>query len=76
MRYYAILETVGGQGRSLFVSRYIEGVELVEVARLHGLSISTTQRRLGRVSKRVQAMVRRDPLLAEIAAGQAEDPAS
>lgn len=66
-RYYAILDAVGGQGRSLFVARYVEGVELAEVARLHGLSLSTTQRRLGRVARRVEAMVRRDPVLAEIA---------
>jgi RNA polymerase sigma-70 factor, ECF subfamily len=66
-RYYRILDTVGGQGRSLFVARYIEGAELVEVARSHGLSLSTTQRRLSRVAKRVDAMVRRDPLLSELA---------
>lgn len=80
-RYYAILDVIGGQGRSLFVARYIEGLELTEVARLHGLSLSTTQRRLGRVAKRVQAMVRRDPLLAEMAdaepeaTGAAKEPA-
>lgn len=67
VRYYAILDAVGGQGRSLFVSRYIEGVELAAVARLHGLSVSTTQRRLLRVARRVDAMVRRDPVLAELA---------
>jgi RNA polymerase sigma-70 factor, ECF subfamily len=66
-RYYAILETLRGQARSLFVTRYVERLELTEVARLHGLSVSTTQRRLGRVAKRVEAMVRRDPVLAEIA---------
>ncbi|MBC8131534.1 MAG: sigma-70 family RNA polymerase sigma factor [Deltaproteobacteria bacterium] len=66
-RYYAILDAVGGQGRSLFVTRYIEGMELTEVARTHGLSVSTTQRRLGRVAKRIDAMVRRDPVLAGIA---------
>jgi RNA polymerase sigma-70 factor (ECF subfamily) len=66
-RYYRILDTVGGQGRSLFAARYIEGSELVEVARSHGLSVSTTQRRLSRVAKRVDAMVRRDPLLSELA---------
>ncbi|MES1205494.1 MAG: RNA polymerase sigma factor [Pseudomonadota bacterium] len=66
-RYYAILDHIGGEARTMFVTRYIEGLELTEVARLYGLSVSTTQRRLGRVSKRVDAMVRRDPLLAEIA---------
>jgi RNA polymerase sigma-70 factor (ECF subfamily) len=74
VRYYAILDAVGGQGRSLFVARYIEGLELMEVARLHGLSVSTTQRRLGRVAKRIQAMVRRDPLLAEIVGADGEAP--
>ncbi len=73
-RYYAILDAIGGQGRSLFVARYIEGLELTEVARLHGLSVSTTQRRLGRVAKRIQAMVRRDPLLVEIADAAGETP--
>jgi RNA polymerase sigma-70 factor, ECF subfamily len=73
-RYYAILDGIGGQGRSLFVSRFIEGLALVDVARLHGLSVSTTQRRLGRVAKRIQAMVRRDPLLATIA-GRGEEAA-
>jgi len=35
------------------------------VAQLHELSISTTQRRLVRVEKRIDAMVRGDALLCE-----------
>jgi RNA polymerase sigma-70 factor (ECF subfamily) len=66
-RYYAILDTVGGRGRSLFVARYIEGMDLAQVSRMHGLSVSTAQRRLGRVAARVDAMVRRDPVLSELA---------
>jgi RNA polymerase sigma-70 factor (ECF subfamily) len=69
-RYYRILDSIGGQGRSLFVTRNIQGIELAEVARLHGLSVSTTQRRLARVSKRIEAMVQRDPLLVELVARQ------
>jgi hypothetical protein len=61
------LDAVGGQGRSLFVARYIEGMELAGVAHMHGLSVSTTQRRLARVATRVDAMVRRDPALSELA---------
>lgn len=64
-RYYAILDRVGGQARSLYVTRYIQDLDLVEVARLHGLSLSTTQRKLARITKRIEAMVRLDPLLAE-----------
>jgi RNA polymerase sigma factor (sigma-70 family) len=63
-RYYAVLERVGGQGRSLFVARQIEELPMAEVAALHGLSISTTQRRLRRVVRRVAAMVEADPVLA------------
>jgi RNA polymerase sigma-70 factor (ECF subfamily) len=66
-RYHRLLDAVGGQGRSLFVTRHIEGLELAEVARLHGLSVSTAQRRLARVAKRLEAMVRGDPVLAEMA---------
>lgn len=72
-RYYRILDTVGGQGRSLFVARYIEGVALAEVARLHGLSLSTAQRTLNRVAKRIDAMVHGDPILSEIADRVRED---
>lgn len=64
-RYYAILDKVGGQGRSLFVTRHIHGLPLTEVARLHHLSLSTTQRKLIRIAKRIDGMVRRDPLLLE-----------
>jgi RNA polymerase sigma-70 factor, ECF subfamily len=63
-RYYAVLERIGGQGRSLFVARQIEDLPMAEVAALHGLSISTTQRRLRRVVRRVAAMVEADPVLA------------
>jgi RNA polymerase sigma-70 factor, ECF subfamily len=63
-RYYDVLERIGGQGRSLFVARQIEELPMAEVAALHGLSISTTQRRLRRVVRRVGAMVEADPVLA------------
>jgi RNA polymerase sigma-70 factor, ECF subfamily len=63
-RYYAVLERIGGQGRSLFVARQIEELPMADVAAMHGLSISTTQRRLRRVVRRVAAMVDADPVLA------------
>jgi RNA polymerase sigma-70 factor (ECF subfamily) len=62
-RYYRVLDELGGAARSLYVSRFIERLPLEEVARLHGLSVSTVQRRLGRVKERVAAMVERDPSL-------------
>jgi DNA-directed RNA polymerase specialized sigma24 family protein len=38
---------------------------LAEVAELHGLSLSTAQRRLARVAERVSAMIRKDPIVSE-----------
>jgi RNA polymerase sigma-70 factor (ECF subfamily) len=63
-RYYRILDRIGGEGRSLFVARQIERLPMGEVATLHGLSMSTAQRRLRRVMRRVAAMVEADPVLA------------
>ncbi|HEY4185028.1 MAG TPA: sigma-70 family RNA polymerase sigma factor [Polyangia bacterium] len=62
-RYYRQLETLAAKDRSIFVARTIEGLTLAEVAALHGMSVSTTQRRLARATKRISFLVRRDPLL-------------
>lgn len=72
VRYYRILDGLGTEARSIFVTRHIEGLELTEVAGLHGLSVSTTQRRLARAEKRVAAMVNADPALAAFAHAQSE----
>jgi len=71
-RYYEILDRVGAEGRSLFVTRHVEGVGLADVAALHGLSVSTTQRKLARVTERIAAMARRDPVLAQYAREQVQ----
>jgi RNA polymerase sigma-70 factor, ECF subfamily len=66
-RLYDVLDSIGGQARSLYVVRHIEGKELTEVASVHGISLSSAQRKLARVEKRVAAMVENDPLLSEYA---------
>jgi len=63
-RYYAVLDRLNGEERSLYVARHIERLPLTEVAALHGLSDSTARRRLLRVARRVAAMVDADPALA------------
>ena len=73
-RYYDVLEALGGQDRSIFVARTIEGLTLEDVAALHGVSVSTAQRRLSRATKRVAALVRRDPLLVALAAAEKGTP--
>lgn len=71
-RYYRLLDGIGGEARSLFVSRHIERLPLAEVAAVHGLSLSTTQRRLARVTRRVAALVQADPVLAEYVTADGE----
>jgi RNA polymerase sigma-70 factor (ECF subfamily) len=69
-RYYRVLEKLGGTARSLYVARHIERLPLAEVAALHGLSVSTVQRKLGRITQRVAAMVGDDPLLSAFMASR------
>jgi RNA polymerase sigma-70 factor (ECF subfamily) len=71
-RYYRMIDKLGGKDRSFFVARTIEGMTLDEVAAAHDVSVSTAQRRINRASKRVAALVRRDPMLAQFAAKQAQ----
>jgi len=66
-RYYRMIDRLGGKDRSYFVSRSIEGMTLDEVAAAHEVSVSTAQRRINRATKRVAALVRRDPVLARFA---------
>jgi RNA polymerase sigma-70 factor (ECF subfamily) len=66
-RYYRVIDKLGGKDRSFFVARTIEGMTLEEVAATHQVSVSTAQRRINRASKRVEALVRRDPMLARFA---------
>jgi RNA polymerase sigma-70 factor (ECF subfamily) len=75
-RYYAVLDKLSGTDRSIFVSRTVERLTLAEVARLHNVSISTAQRRLARATKRVAALVRKDPTLAALVAGRAAEDQS
>jgi len=73
---YRMLDSLGSEDRSLFVSRFVEKMELVEVATVHGMSLSTVKRRLARLETRVGARVRSNPVLAEYAGlfGQGETP--
>jgi len=73
-RYYRLVDKLGGKDRSFFVSRTLEGMTLDEVAVAHDVSVSTAQRRINRATKRIAALVRRDPTLARFAYGEAQRP--
>jgi RNA polymerase sigma-70 factor (ECF subfamily) len=62
-RYYGVLDRLSADSRSLFVARHVEGLTLAEVATLHGLSVSTVQRKLARARARIAALAKSDPVL-------------
>ena len=59
-----ILDRVKPADRTAFVLRFIEGLELAEVATALDTSLATAKRRITRVWKRVSLLVERDPALA------------
>lgn len=62
-RLYAILDRQDPDSRLLFTMRFVERLELTELAAAFDVSLATLKRRLSRVSDRVFAGVRRDELL-------------
>ena len=66
-RLYEVLDKIDDRGRMAFVLRHLEGYELTEVAEALDCSLATTKRALAKAQERVNAMVKRDPLLAPYA---------
>ncbi|WP_437784653.1 RNA polymerase sigma factor [Sorangium sp. So ce1097] len=62
-RLYRILDQVDDRSRTLFVLRFIEGLELTEIAAALGCSLATTKRHLARASHRILTAAQRDPAL-------------
>jgi len=62
---YRLLDCLGAEDRSLFVARYVEKMEMTEVAALHGLSLSTVKRRLVRLALRVDSRMKSEPALVQ-----------
>ncbi len=62
-RLYQILDGCSASDRLAFVLRYIDDLELDEVAAALGVSVATAKRQLARVHARVSLMAGRDDLL-------------
>ena len=62
---YQLLDQLSAQDRSLFLARFVEKMEVAEVAAAHGLSHSTAKRRLADLVKRMHAHLRSIPALRE-----------
>lgn len=70
-RFYRILDGVNAEDRALFVARYVEKMDIPEIAEALGRPRSTIKRRLARVTRRVGARMSGDPALATYAEGLA-----
>jgi RNA polymerase sigma-70 factor (ECF subfamily) len=64
-RLYRILDQLGTRARLAFVLRYMQGMELTDVAEALGISLATTKRQLARASSRVFMLVKGDAALSE-----------
>jgi RNA polymerase sigma-70 factor (ECF subfamily) len=72
-RLYAVLDKASALDRSLFVARFLEKMEVDEVARVHDLSFGTAKRRLARAVARLNRLMQRDEALAAYLDLPAED---
>lgn len=60
---YAVLDRLGTDDRIAFALRFIEGLELADVARACKVSLNTIKRRLARAEQRFLAIAKREPAL-------------
>ncbi len=64
-RFGAILGALSEPLRRIFILRYVDKLELVDVAAAMNISVPTVKRHLGRATGHVAAMVEREPALAD-----------
>ena len=70
-RLFRILDALPDEERRVIVLRYVEEMELTEVAEEAGVSLATVKRRLTRASDRIIARAKRDAILTDYFDGDA-----
>jgi RNA polymerase sigma-70 factor (ECF subfamily) len=70
-RLYEILDRVDSRTRMLFVLRYIEALELTEIAEVLDVSLATAKRHLARAGDRIFNLAGRDEVLLAYLSGGA-----
>ncbi len=68
-RFYRIIASASASDRALFVTRYVEKMEVADIAAATGRPLSTTKRHLTRATRRITARMRRDPVLTDYVDG-------
>lgn len=64
-RTYVVLDALPADERIAFALRFVDGMELTEIAQIAGVSLATIKRRLIRAQQLFLDAARRDPLLRE-----------
>jgi RNA polymerase sigma-70 factor (ECF subfamily) len=64
LRLYKMLDRISDERRTVFVLRYVEGLELAEMSAVLDCSLATTKRRVADAAQRVFFLAASDPLLA------------
>ena len=72
-RLFRIVDALPAEERRMIVLRYVEEMELSEVAEQAGVSLATVKRRLSKASDRILARARRDAILTDYFTGDAPD---
>jgi RNA polymerase sigma-70 factor, ECF subfamily len=65
VRLYRALDTLGADDRTLYVLRYIQGLDHARLAETLEVSVPTVRRRLDRLTLSMDQLVRADPVLAD-----------
>jgi len=64
LRLYAMLDRISDERRTVFVLRFVEGLDLAELSAMLDCSLATTKRRVADAARRVHVLAAADPLLA------------
>lgn len=60
---YRVLDRMNAEDRTVFALRFLDGLELTQLADACDCSLATVKRRLGRARKRFEAVAQREPAL-------------
>jgi RNA polymerase sigma-70 factor (ECF subfamily) len=69
-RLYKVLDRVSDERRTVFVLRFVEGLELAELSAVLDCSLATTKRRVADAAQRVCQLAASDPVLAPYLEGR------
>jgi RNA polymerase sigma-70 factor, ECF subfamily len=62
---YDTIDRLNVRDRTIYILRFVEGLEQAEISEAIGVSVSTVRRRLERLTKRVNSLMNSDPVLSQ-----------